>query len=226
MSLVVGAAPPMVRPTANLTASSVPAAASAPIERISCDTDFTSRNLSIAGPSRKVNSNGKPFMRGSKPGRSPYSALAWKDSRSVITARPLLSMVTALTVPSACGLLVSAGRRNGSLRKRSVPASEPPTMESGPRTALTRSSKAGNTSASPPSTTLSSMAISITVCATDQFVGLNTSCGVSAAMPCATPFVDVLTAPARPTSTRASISLVWVESALPIVMTRPLAVTS
>ena len=54
---------PIVRPTPN--------GASRPTDRISCDTVATSRKRPSAGPSRKVNSNGKSFMRGSKPGRSP-----------------------------------------------------------------------------------------------------------------------------------------------------------
>ncbi len=94
--------------------------------------------------------------------------------------------------------------------------------------AATRSSNAGNTCASLPSSTLSSIAMTVTVCICDQFDGVNSSCGTTLMLP---PVLRPVAAPGfatsvRPTSSCASRSWCSVMFALLIVMMRPSTDTS
>ena len=152
-------------------------------------------------------------MRGSKPGRSPVAALTCVASVSVIVASPLGVVPTASTGPSGSGRFVSSGSSSGSLRKRSESARTPPSIVIGPRIALTRSSSAGKTSASPPSTKSSSTARTKTVWRSSQSCSVKTTCGVTSAPP-------ALSGEIRIEATTV------VPSSRPIVMTRPATATS
>ena len=118
-------------------------------------------------------------MRGSKPGRcSPAAGLTLVASMSVIVPAPLTVPVLPIE-PLGTGWLVSPGSSSGLLRKRSGFVPRPPSTTIGPRTLLTRSSKAGTTSASPPSTMSSSTAATLTVWARFQLADVKTSCEVT-----------------------------------------------
>ena len=78
--------------------------------------------------------------------------------------------VTSLIRPSESATLVSPGRNTAAPPRLSAELpDEKPSMTSGPRTPVTTSRIGANVLVSPPSTKLSSIAVTVTICGVNQF---------------------------------------------------------